>query len=75
MREMSDFEAYRILTRELTNMHHSERTALDNAGWKYRAALDLVKACKGAEAVELVIPMVTDAGQAWRAKQGLRFLG
>jgi len=74
MNNMSDNEAYRILTRELTNMHHSERDALDNARWRYRAALDLVKAGKNAEAIELACELVTDNGQAWRAKQDLRFI-
>lgn len=71
---MSNHEAYRILTRELTNMHHSERTALDNAGWRYDSALELVRQGRNDEAVELVSALVTDAGQAWRAKQDKKFV-
>jgi hypothetical protein len=74
MTKMSDHEAYRILTRELTNMHHSERTALDNDSVRYRDALDLVKRGMHDEATEVVIPLVTVAGQTWRAKQNIRFL-
>jgi len=65
---MSDSEAYRILTREWTNMHHTERTALD----KLRALPVILKAVKDGKsvaAVTLVKPLRTEKGDAWRAKQ------
>lgn len=72
--EMSDFEAYRILTRELTNMHHTERTALDNSGWIYTSALELTRQGRNAEATSLVFGLMTVAGCAWRQKQDKKFL-
>lgn len=70
--EMSDFDAYRILTREFTNMHHTERTALDTYAM-YHTTLDAVKAGDKDLAIALVMPLVTEAGDAWRAKQGKTF--
>jgi hypothetical protein len=72
--EMSDFEAYRILTREWTNMHHSERTALDHAGWIYTSAMELTRQGRKDEATSLVFGLITVAGCAWRQKQDKRFL-
>lgn len=71
---MSDHEAYRILTREWTNMHASERDILDRAGWKYLSALELTKQGRREEAVEIVTAMITDKGQTWRAKQDKKFI-
>jgi hypothetical protein len=71
---MTNEEAYRILTREWTNMHHTERTALDNDKIIYEDALALVKRGMRDEATDQVIPLITIAGQAWRVKQGKRFI-
>lgn len=71
--EMSDFEAYRILTSELTNMHHTERDALDSY-LMYHTTLDAVKAGNNALAISLALPLVTEAGDKWRAKQDKPFI-
>ncbi len=71
---MTNFEAYRILTREWTNMHHSERTALDSNSQLYSDVLALVKRGMREEATDAVIVLITDAGQKWRAKQDKRFI-
>jgi hypothetical protein len=72
--EMSDHDAYYKLTRILTNMHCTERDALDQGGWKYRAALDLVKQGKDSDAVELATHFVTIAGQVSRINRKVRFV-
>jgi hypothetical protein len=71
---MTNSEAYRILTREWTNMHHTERTALDNDKVLYNDVMALVKRGMREEATEQVVTLITDAGQAWRAKQDKRFI-
>lgn len=69
---MTNEEAYRILTRELTNMHHTERTALDYSD-RYQEALDAVKTGQNGKAVSLVYGLRTGAGEASRTARGLPF--
>lgn len=66
---MTNGEAYRILTSQWTNMHHSERTGLDNSS-EYQDILDLVKEGKRIEAVFMATALKTDRGDAWRVKMG-----
>lgn len=71
--EMSNFEAYRILTRVLTNMHHTERTALDRSA-SYQRILNAVKLGKKGLAVSMAYNRFRNTqGDAWRAKQGVGF--
>jgi hypothetical protein len=73
MTQMSNSEAYRILTRELTNMHHTERTALDRSA-SYQRILNAVKMGKNGLAVAMSYNRFRNGqGDAWRAKQGLPF--
>ena len=65
-------EAYRVLTRELTNMHCTERDILDAAPI-LPVVLSAVHAGRGAAAVVVVEYMRTERGDAWRAKQGKEF--
>lgn len=70
---MTNQEAYRILTRVLTNMHHTERTALDRSA-SYQRILNAVKMGKHGLAVSMAYNRFKNAsGDAWRAKQGLPF--
>lgn len=70
---MENNEAYRILTRELTNMHHTERTVLDTHP-SYQAAMDAVKAGNKGLAVSLAYNNFrTDKGDAYRVKNSLPF--
>jgi len=70
---MENSEAYRILTRELTNMYHTERSALDVSP-KYQEILDNVKAGNVHKAVVAAISLRTESGNKWRAKQDLPFI-
>ncbi len=63
---MTNEEAYRIITRDWTNMHHSERTVLDTHP-DYQKILDAVKAGDRETAITLALNVRTDAGRAWRA--------
>jgi len=69
---MTNSEAYFIITRDWTNMHHTERTGLDNSS-EYQDILDLVKEGNRIEAVFMATALRTSAGDAWRAKQGKKF--
>jgi hypothetical protein len=69
---MTDSEAYYRLTREWTNMHHTERTVLDKHEL-YRKALDAVVAGDMMYVTFLTSAMQTEAGKAWRAKHGISF--
>lgn len=69
---MENNEAYRILTRVLTNMHHTERTVLDRSA-RYQEAMDAVKAGNLGLAVSIVYWLRTQAGEAYRAKFKLPF--
>jgi len=71
---MDNSEAYRILTRELTRMHSTERDILDRS-YGYQGALDAVKGGYTDLAHEFVQDMRTNAGDAWRAEQGITFWG
>jgi hypothetical protein len=59
-------DAYARLTRVLTNMHHTERTALDQSTF-YDTAMRLVIDGRDQEAVALVKPLATERGDDWRA--------
>jgi len=69
---MDNATAYFILVREMTNMHHTERTALDNSP-QYQETLDAVKANDTARAIELAQALRTEQGEANRAKRGVPF--
>ena len=64
--------AYAHLTRTLTNMHHTERTALDSRP----DILDLVtgEPVGDAKAIVAVLALRTERGDAWRQKQGIPFV-
>jgi DNA-binding FadR family transcriptional regulator len=64
--------AYFILTREMTNMHHSERTDLDKSP-QYQEIMDAVKAGNSILAMYLVEAIRNSAGDAYRAKRNLPF--
>jgi hypothetical protein len=74
MTSQEDMDAYETLTRKLTRMHASERDILDQSV-VYRAALNAVIIGNTERAQELVTNIRTDAGDAWRAKQGITFWG
>jgi len=59
--------AYRTLTRTLTNMHASERTAFD-ASDSYNYTLSLVSAGRDAEAIAMAQQFRTSEGDDWRAR-------
>jgi DNA-binding FadR family transcriptional regulator len=65
--------AYFILTREMTNMHHSERTDLDKSP-QYQEIMDAVKAGNTELALYLVQAVKNTAGDAYRAKRDIPFL-
>jgi hypothetical protein len=65
-------EAYRFLTRELRTMHHTERTNLDACP----ALTDILRAVhegRDLDAIEMSSHCITDAGKAWRLKQGIHY--
>ncbi len=63
---MSNQEAYRIITRDWTNMHHTERTVLDTHP-DYQKILDAVKVGDRETALTLALNVRTAEGRAWRA--------
>lgn len=70
---MDNSEAYRILTRLLTNMHHTERNDLDVSP-QYQEIMDAVKAGDVNLARYLAQGIRNSAGDAYRARRGLPFL-
>lgn len=64
---MTNEEAYRILTRDWTNMHHTERTVLDTHP-DYQKMMDAVKAGDRQTAITLALNVRTPAGRKWRAE-------
>jgi hypothetical protein len=71
---MENSEAYRVLTREWTNMHHTERTALDGSA-SYQRILNAVKQGKKDLAVAMAANRFRNSqGDAWRAKQDKDFV-
>jgi len=64
--------AYARLTREIRTMHHTERDMLD-ASPQLDTILLAVHERRELDAIELTMPMHTDRGDAWRAKQGITY--
>ena len=62
----SYMKAYQRLTNVLTNMHASERRALDESP-VYVPALECVIAGRDQEAVDLVLTLRDERGDRWRA--------
>jgi hypothetical protein len=73
---MDNSEAYFTLTRKLLNLHHTERTALDNSP-QYQAIMDLVKEGtreSRANAILLAQGVRTERGGFYRAERNLPFV-
>lgn len=64
--------AYRFLTRELRTLHASERDNLD-VDPNLPAILRAVHEGRDLDAIEMTNRHITDAGRAWRAKQGIHY--
>ena len=62
---MSNSEAYRILTRELTHMYASERTALDESP-DYETIMEHVRSGRHSTAVEMSLQFRNNDGNRWR---------
>lgn len=60
--------AYYRLTRELRDMHHTERTMLDTYPL-YEAIMVAAHEGRDAEALAMAEPIRTEAGDAWRARK------
>ncbi len=73
MDEMSNQEAYRILTREWTNTYGEERDNLD-AMANLQEVLDQVKRGDRLAAVWNILGIQTERGDKWRAKQDKEFI-
>jgi len=70
MNNKDRMNAYYRLTREIRSMHHTERTALDNSA-NYLTALTAVHEGRDSDAIALTDNLMTEAGDAWRAKQDI----
>jgi hypothetical protein len=60
--------AYHRITRELRNMHHTERNILDTYP-HYEQIMRLIHEGRDAEALALAEPIRTEQGDAWRARK------
>lgn len=69
---MDNASAYFIATRQLTNLHHSERTALD-ASPQLQEILDAVKAGDNYHAVWLLGCVRNLAGDTYRTRRDIDF--
>lgn len=70
---MDNATAYFIVTRELTNMHRTERDNLDVSP-QYQDILDAVKAGRTTYAQYLVQCVRNTAGDEYRSRRDLPFL-
>jgi len=60
--------AYHRITRELRDMHHTERTILDTHPL-YEDIMQAIHEGNDAHALAMAEPIRTEAGDAWRARK------
>lgn len=67
-----EMAAYHFLTVVLRTLHHTERDNLDAHPLLPKILRDVHEG-RDLDAIEMTDSCITDAGRAWRAKQGIRY--